>query len=202
VPQPFWEDLFRDAEAPTAFGPPSAEIVELASLLPAGAAVLDLGCGDGRNALTLAAQGFRVHCVDISPAALEKLERAAAQRGLRVETEICDLREFHPTRLYNLTIAHGCLHLVERIHHARLLEQMQAATAPGGYNVVVVFNDSLDAPEDLRPFVVGLFPKGWLFRQYSGWEIVEQQSYILEDEHPGGIRHRHAIDKLVARRAE
>lgn len=51
--RPFWDAAYRDPEAET-FGPASKEIVELAAALPSGARALDIGCGDGRNALYLA----------------------------------------------------------------------------------------------------------------------------------------------------
>jgi tellurite methyltransferase len=198
--RPFWEDVYQNEAAPGAFGEASAEIVKLAGVLPPGASVLDLGCGDGRNALFLAAHGFPVTCIDISEAAIRKLRHLAEIRHLPVIAEISDLRAFRISGEFDLIIAHGCLHLLERTHSSRVLEEMKAATRSGGYNVIAVFTDSLEPPEDLRPFVLGLFPDGWLFEQYTGWSIIERKSYLLEDEHPGGIRHRHAINKLVARR--
>jgi len=77
---------------------------------------------------------------------------------------------------------------------------MQHATSPHGYNVVAVFTDTLPAPPDLEPFMLGLFREGELLEQYAGWRIALHRSYVLEDEHPGGIRHRHPVNKIVAQR--
>ena len=44
----------------------------------------------------------------------------------------------------------------------------------------------------------GPFKEGELARIYAGWRQEQATSYVLEDEHPGGVRHRHAIDKVVA----
>jgi SAM-dependent methyltransferase len=63
--KPFWESAYQTATT-SIFGKPSAEIVTLADKLPAIATVLDLGCGEGRNALFLAERGFDVTVVDIS----------------------------------------------------------------------------------------------------------------------------------------
>lgn len=54
-------------------------------------AILDLACGDGRNALFLAERGFEVCGVDVSAVGLERLRRFAARRGLRVSTLKRDL---------------------------------------------------------------------------------------------------------------
>lgn len=198
--RPFWEDLYGNLAAPGAFGPPSAEIIELADMLPKKAEVLDLGCGDGRHAIYLAEHGFRVTAIDVSPRGIHKLQHNALQRGLTVETEVRDLRHLTIEGTYDLIIAHGCLHLVEPPHSSRLLKEMKAGTRAGGYNVVAVFTDAIEPPEDLQPFMRGVFHEGDLFEAYSGWQIKEARSYTLEDDHPGGNPHRHAIDKLLARK--
>lgn len=70
----------------------------------------------------------------------------------------------------------------------------------GGYHVMAVFTNALEAPQDLRQWNVGLFNERELFTIYRDWHVIEKKNYILEDEHPGGIRHRHPINKLVAQR--
>jgi SAM-dependent methyltransferase/peroxiredoxin len=55
---------------------------------------LDVGMGQGRNALWLAAQGWAVTGFDISPAGIEIARRAAEQRGLRIETFVTSFEDF------------------------------------------------------------------------------------------------------------
>jgi SAM-dependent methyltransferase len=59
----------------------------VADLAPTDA--LDLGCGEGRNALFLARAGFRVTAVDFADVALDRLHAVAANEGLTIET-ICE----------------------------------------------------------------------------------------------------------------
>jgi tellurite methyltransferase len=198
--QPFWEVTYDDLEAADAFGAPSEEFCELVLRLQHGAAVLDLGCGEGRNALFLAANGCRVTALDISEAGIRKLRRRAQAQNLAVDAHVKDLRSYTIAGEYDLIIAHGVLHLLEPIHRNALIAQMQMQTKPGGYNVAVAFTDTLPSPEDLAPFTIGLFREGELFERYAGWDLLRATSYVLEDKHPGGIRHRHPINKLVARR--
>ena len=56
--------------------------------------VLDLGSGEGRNAVFLAEQGHDVTAVDQSSVGLRKAERLAAERGVRITTVQADLGEF------------------------------------------------------------------------------------------------------------
>ncbi len=197
--EPFWERTYGETGADT-FGPPAEEVLALIPRLPAGASVLDLGCGDGRNALPLAAAGFRVTAVDKSVTGIEQLERAAAERGLDLDAVIQDLRDYRPTGDFDLVITHGVLHLLTPEVGKRLLADVKEVTRKGGWNVHAVFTDRLPQPADLAPFVLCPFAQGALARAYEDWAIELAESYILEDEHPGGIRHRHAIDKIVARR--
>lgn len=60
-------------------------------LLPASGEALDLACGRGANALQLAERGIRVSAWDLSAVAIERLDRAAAERNLSIETEVRDV---------------------------------------------------------------------------------------------------------------
>ncbi len=198
--RPFWDSAYQIPTG-SAFGEPSVEIVALADTLRPNAAVLDLGCGEGRHALFLAERGFEVTAVDISEHGIRKLHRQASTRGLPVRAEIADMRSYHWDRDFDLIISHGCLHLIDRTAWQLVLQRIGEHTYEGGYNVVVVFTDRLPPPPDLEPFCVGLFREGELLAFYEKWDIQSQQSYTIHDEHPGGIRHTHAIDKIVARKA-
>jgi tellurite methyltransferase len=157
-----------------------------------------VGCGDGRNALFLAERGFRVDGFDISDAGIARLLAAASRRGVVVRAWVADMTTEVVDEEYDWIICHGVLHLIEREEWHALLERLMAATRPGGVHVCAAFTDSLPPPADLAPFMKGTFQEGELAELYGRWRIESAQSYILDDEHPGGIRHRHAIDKVIA----
>ena len=58
--------------------------------LPSGGTVLDLGCGNGRVALALAARGFQVEGLDISPSMIEEARAASAAAGIDVRFRVGD----------------------------------------------------------------------------------------------------------------
>ncbi len=201
MPQPFWEKAYADLTTPAIRdGLPSQEIREIASQLPTAARVLDLGCGEGRNALFLAECGFRVTAVDISESGIRKLKALARERNLEIRSEVADMRTYQYSDLFDLIVSHGCLHLVERVSWQQLIPRFKAHTHPGGFNVVVVFTDTLPPPDDLKDFCLGLFKEKEVFSMYSDWEVVLQQSYTIQDQHPGSPLHTHPINKLVARK--
>lgn len=54
----------------------------LRGVFPAGARLLDVGCGTGEDALLLASAGFRVHGIDIAPGMVARARAKAEERGL------------------------------------------------------------------------------------------------------------------------
>jgi tellurite methyltransferase len=195
--RPFWEDAYRRGTSDP-FGSASSEVVGLLDRLPAGAEVLDLGCGMGRNAIPLARAGMRLTCVDVSDAACARVSEIAQVMSLDVRVICEDMHRFDLTHSYDAIIAHGVLHLLARDTRLDLLARMKLHTTPGGLNVVAVFTDRLPAPPDLVDEFVGLFEEGELAAVYSDWAIELEQAYTLEDEHGEGIRHVHPVNKVVA----
>lgn len=149
--EPFWERAYRDDRA-DAFGRPSSEIVSLAERLPKGKSVLDMGCGEGRNARFLAARGFQVDAFDASEAGIDKLARMAATEEVSVNAWVADLNTFRFSRAYDVIIAHGVLHLLERGVWARLFTEMKESTRTCGVNAVSVFTDEIPPSPNMAPF--------------------------------------------------
>jgi SAM-dependent methyltransferase len=88
---------------------------------------LDVACGKGRNALFLAARGFRVTAVDISPIALEIGRRRAKARALPVDWRQADLDHFHlKAAEYDLVVNFNYL-------QRALIPSIKAALRPGGH---------------------------------------------------------------------
>ena len=200
--KPFWELSYSDMNAGSFGGTVSEEIIDLMKLLSAGARVLDLGCGDGRNAIPLAEAGFDVTAVDISEAGIHKIHTLTRGRGLSIQALVADMCSYRIQGRYDLIIAHGSLHLLERIRWQMLLKKMQQHTVFGGYNAVTVFTDAVPASPDMEDLFVGLFREKELFSMYSHWDILLERSYVFQDEHPGEICHTHAANKIAARRTE
>lgn len=87
--QNFWEQKFLSR--PDSQLPPETILIEDAAFFKEKGSVLDLACGDGRNALFLAGNGFEVTAVDFSEAALSRLKRFAEKERLTVYTQQMDL---------------------------------------------------------------------------------------------------------------
>jgi SAM-dependent methyltransferase len=69
-------------------------VAETQDLTPARA--LDIGAGEGRNALWLAARGWKVTAVDFSEVAISKGRRIADDKDIDIEWVVADLRTYSP----------------------------------------------------------------------------------------------------------
>ncbi|WP_424186994.1 SAM-dependent methyltransferase [Actinokineospora sp. G85] len=132
----FWDEMHA-ARAAAHDPPPNARLTETATDLPPGEA-LDLGCGDGGDALWLAGQGWRVTAVDISAVAVERLTALARARGLddRVTADRHDLGAAFPRGDFDLVCVHY-LHTPFDLDRAAVLCSAAHALRPGGRLLVV-----------------------------------------------------------------
>ena len=107
----------------------SALLAEHLAQLPRGCA-LDLACGAGRNALFLAAAGFDVDAVDISPVALERARQSAEKRDLDVNWIEADLESGRggpwTQRCYDLIV-------IVRYVNLELMRSLTTQLNVGGY---------------------------------------------------------------------
>ncbi|MEV5551228.1 class I SAM-dependent methyltransferase [Streptomyces sp. NPDC052309] len=102
----FWEARYRDAGRVWSGRPNELLVREVSDLAPGTA--LDLGCGEGGDAVWLASRGWRVTGVDISATALERAAGHAADAGVgdRVAWERHELGRSFPEGSFDLVSAH------------------------------------------------------------------------------------------------
>jgi SAM-dependent methyltransferase len=90
----FWNE--RYAEDGLVYGAaPNDFLSSMADRLPATGHALDIGAGEGRNALFLASRGLDVLAVDQSEVGIQKARRLAEERRLMLRTRVVDLQDFN-----------------------------------------------------------------------------------------------------------
>ena len=130
-----WDELYASTELVWTAEANRFVAEELADLPPGSA--LDLGAGEGRNAIWLAERGWQVTAVDFSAAGLAKAARLAGSRGVTgVRWVEADLRGYQPgPAAYDLVLV-AYVHLLPD-EFAALLRMAASALAPGGTLLVV-----------------------------------------------------------------
>ena len=134
--QQAWEEHYGERDRVWS-GRVNARLAELVEPMTPGRA-LDLGCGEGADAMWLAEHGWQVSAVDISQTALDRAAADAAARDLagRIDFQRHDLTESFPAGEFDLVSAQF-LHSTVEMDRARLLRRAADAVAPGGTLLVV-----------------------------------------------------------------
>ncbi|RDI66706.1 class I SAM-dependent methyltransferase [Nocardia pseudobrasiliensis] len=134
--QEFWDGLYGERERIWS-GNPNHWLVAFGAELTPGRA-LDLGCGEGGDAVWLAERGWQVTAVDITEIALGRLRAAAAERGVgeRIRTERRDLVAEFPDGAFDLVNAQFLQSPVE-FPRAQVLRRAARALVPGGLLLII-----------------------------------------------------------------
>jgi SAM-dependent methyltransferase len=134
----YWEERYRDEDRVWS-GRPNPLLVREAGPLPAGSA-LDLGCGEGGDAIWLAARGWRVTAADVSATAVRRGAEHAREAGVAeaIRWERHDLSRSFPEGSFDLVSAQF-LHSPVAVDGEReaILRRAAAAVAPNGILLVV-----------------------------------------------------------------
>lgn len=127
---------------------PNVGLVEVASAL-APARALDLGSGEGADAIWLAERGWNVTAVDFSSVALDRARAHAAERGVSVSWVKADLSDYVPPAESFDLVASMYLHLPPPRRRV-VLARAAAAVAKGGI-ALVLGHDRSNPPDAHGP---------------------------------------------------
>lgn len=135
-PREHWDDHYSQ-RAQIWSGRVNVRLAEIAEPLPPGTA-LDLGCGEGADAVWLAGRGWRVVAADVSPVALQRAAQLAREQGVddRIDFQNHDLAVSFPAGSYDLVSAQF-LHSKIELDRLSILRRAAEAVAPGGVLAIV-----------------------------------------------------------------
>lgn len=197
---PFWEKTYQEDDTITFSSKPNAAITEFEHLVNVPSRVLDVGCGEGQNAIYLASLGHQVDAFDLSEYGIAKLKRNCELSKVQVNAFAADLTAYQFVQRYDMITCFGTLHFVAKDEWKRFINNAKEYTNAGGIHIIQIFTDTVPASEDIAPFAIGLAKDGELKELYADWEILQFKSYVFEDEHPNVPKHLHASNKIVARK--
>jgi thioredoxin reductase/SAM-dependent methyltransferase len=185
-------------------GNPNGTLVGEVSGLPAGRA-LDVGAGEGGDAVWLAEQGWAVTASDISRRALARVDVEATKRGLRIECLHADANALDPfeRRAYDLVSAQYAS--IPRTPDGRGVRNLLDAVAPGGL-LLVVSHDlepmraPVDAHEHSRPFDPDAYVRvddvAAVLADEPGWDV---ELHETRRRPPGAASASHHVEDVVLR---
>lgn len=109
------------------------QVAWIARQIPAGARILDLGCGPGFYTRRLAERGFRCTGVDFSPASIEWARQQAQNAGLKIDYIHQDIRTYNPELPFDfIMMTFGELNVFSATDAQTLIRRCARWLVPGG----------------------------------------------------------------------
>lgn len=184
----FWDERYRSK--PSLWSGNANEVVMAETADLATGRALDVGCGEGGDALWLAARGWQVDGVDVSQVALDRAAAHAAAAGAeisgRTTWEQRDLLAWTPPAASYDLVSVPFFHLPSATR-VPVYAGLAAAVAPGGTFLVVAHH-----PRDIgvvpRPPEPDLFftEEDLVAELDDTWEVVTQEARSRPGTHPDG----------------
>ena len=167
--------------------------------------VLDIGCGEGKDAVFFAKCGYEVTAFDQSAQGIEKAKRLAEHNQVEVNLFKADLFDYRPDKEFDIIFSSGVLHFLPATVRQELTGSLKKYTAQNGIHALNVFVN--------KPFLTRVPDKtreegkrhswysGELFVYYHDWVFHMCREEIF-DCNSGGIPHQHCMDTLIAQKQE
>ena len=159
--------------------------------------VLDIGCGEGGDAIFLAKKGFKVTAIDISETGIKNLLQKAQKEKVKIDAKVKDIVKFEFNKKYDVILCLNILQFLNKKQVYNLIKKMKKNTKKDGLNVIIAFNEK--NPFKGFPF---LFKKGELKDSYKDWKILVYKEFItpLEKHGKDGKLHRHGISSIITKK--
>ena len=181
---------------------PSSTCFKVLELIPPDRplTLLDVGCGEGRNAVFFAGQGYAVTAFDTSIPGIEKTLRLADKAEVSLNAFTADINDFRLTDTFDIIFSTGVLQYIPEDLRSEILGNYRQFTSPEGVNAMSVFVE--------KPFIASApdaektshkWISGELLTHYCDWKIEFTTEEVF-DCHSSGVWHQHAICRVIARR--
>ena len=97
---------------------------------------MDIGCGQGRDALFIARLGHAVVGVDLSPTGIAEMCAIADEEDLNINGIAADITEFVPEGMFDVILFDRTLHMLPKAPRLTVLSKLIAHVAPNGWVLI------------------------------------------------------------------
>jgi thioredoxin reductase len=182
-------------------GNPNGSLVAEATGLTPGRA-LDVGAGEGGDALWLAEQGWDVTASDISSRALDRIQGEATRRSQRITCQQADANAMSPFASGGFDLVSASYASIPRTPDFRGVRNLLDAVAADG--VLIIISHHLEAMNDVQQHRPPFDPNAYLqiddfvaaLKDAPGWTIEVNET---RPRPPGAASAGHHVDDIVLR---
>ncbi len=162
--------------------------------------VLDIGCGEGKDAVYMAGKGYQVSAFDLTENGIRKTLALAKDRNVKINAYVDDINTFNIRDEYDIIYSTGTVQYLFEENKKAFFDKIDQMTKAGG---IVFFNVFVEKPFlELPPdwdIEEKMWKSGELFTFFPDWKIERIDEVIFED-HSGGKPHFHCMDTIICRK--
>ncbi len=167
-----------------------------------GKRLLDIGSGEGRDAIYFAKCGLKVDALEISVPGVEKIKKYSQLAGCTVNVLHANMIGYELTGRYDVIYSMGSLQFLPLEQRQKHFEKYKRHTCSSGLNAHLVFVE--------KPFIKVapdweknefFYMSGELARYYHDWEIIQCKEQII-DCYSANIPHQHVVNYIIARKID
>jgi len=180
---------------------PNAYLASVVPLIREKGRFLDLGCGQGRDAIFMWEQGFSVTAVDVSE---EGIKNVIAQSKGEINAVCQNIEGFHiAPNTYTAINAWNVLQFLKKGDALRIVRSMQEGVADNGFLIISGFTVDDPAFQNQSNKDKGFFEKDELKKLFNGFKIIRYEEKVIHDQgHLGAEQpHKHGIVRLIAQKS-
>lgn len=198
----YYDEVYQEGDYYWGVAPSSA-CYRVMELLPPTRPlkVLDIACGEGKDAVFFARNGYEVTAFDPVAAGVENAKRLAERFRVPINAFQADMLKFRLDTNFDIIYCSGALHYVPPKLREELLENYKSHTNVGGlhaFNVFVPKPFIGPPPEDEQEFAYP-WKSGELFTHYTDWKLHTCEERIFDCD-SSNVPHQHCMDVLLAQR--
>lgn len=178
----FWNKEFAEGKVLLQKGQSAVLVAAIEGRKPGTA--LDIGMGQGRNALYLATQGWAVTGVDLSDVAVDQARTSAADRGVKLSAVVSDVDAFDFGHERWDLITSVYMHAWHRRSATDVPKRIYDALKPGGILVIEGFAEppnsvGLQTEQLAKQFASLRIIRNETVTDYPAWYIPEQVPLVF-----------------------
>ncbi|MGE6415336.1 class I SAM-dependent methyltransferase [Planococcus kocurii] len=163
------------------FGNPYPGLLEFFSTFQPKGTVVDLGCGQGRDALSLGELGYNVIGIDHSAVGIEQLNREAKKRELTVEGIVGDVYTYQISKDVDVVLLDSMLHFYKNDlkKETEFVEMILTQLKEGGVFVNCIVKG--DKGEKILKKIIDESPSEWeiLIDEYTDYREASVEYHLL-----------------------